>query len=191
MSLIITQPFYYIRHGETDWNRQGLIMGQQDIPLNAHGLNQASEAGHMLKNIGIASIAASPLKRVLQTAETVADIISKPVTVIDQLKERGGGVREGRPGNENRHVQNWKEGGGYEGEEPVNIFEARVLQGLKNALNLPEPVLIVSHGGVYIALQRMFCLPRLALGNCIPLYHQPPEDQSQNWCISDLDGVKV
>ena len=38
-----------VRHGETDWNRQGRLQGGQDIPLNELGRQQAAEAAGRLK----------------------------------------------------------------------------------------------------------------------------------------------
>ncbi len=32
------KSFYFIRHGETDWNKRHIIMGSIDIPLNDLGI---------------------------------------------------------------------------------------------------------------------------------------------------------
>jgi probable phosphoglycerate mutase len=42
---------YYIRHGETDWNREGRLQGQRDIPINARGRSQASHSGGILRDL--------------------------------------------------------------------------------------------------------------------------------------------
>ncbi len=46
------QPvLYFVRHGETDWNRERRLQGQHDIPLNALGRTQASRSGVLLKEL--------------------------------------------------------------------------------------------------------------------------------------------
>jgi broad specificity phosphatase PhoE len=71
MPLSESDRLIFIRHGETDWNRDGRLQGQRDIPLNAKGRDQASGAGRLLQQVvgGAASFAffASPLGRARET----------------------------------------------------------------------------------------------------------------------------
>src|SRR5262249_8374450 len=68
---------YYIRHGETDWNREGRLQGRQDTPLNAFGRQQAEACADILQNLiarqGRApadySCVSSPLRRARETIE--------------------------------------------------------------------------------------------------------------------------
>lgn len=62
--------FILIRHGETDWNVERRLQGQQDIPLNDNGRSQARRNGRALRSIpGIADFdfVASPLGRAVET----------------------------------------------------------------------------------------------------------------------------
>ena len=92
-----TRTFYGLRHGATDWNRQGLFQGRTDNPLNEDGLRQAHEAANMLRGVGISRIVASPLVRAAQTAEIVADAISVPLAIDEGIIEFDFGSFEGLP----------------------------------------------------------------------------------------------
>jgi len=91
------RSFCGLRHGATDWNRQGLFQGRTDNPLNADGLAQAHEAADMLRGIGISRIVASPLVRAARTAEIIADAISVPLSIDDGIIEFDFGSFEGLP----------------------------------------------------------------------------------------------
>jgi probable phosphoglycerate mutase len=58
-----------VRHGETDWNKQGRFQGQIDIPLNQNGKKQATAASQFLKNIAIQKAFSSSLSRPKETAQ--------------------------------------------------------------------------------------------------------------------------
>src|SRR5215472_10274815 len=93
---LATVPFWFLRHGETDWNARGISQGNVDIPLNATGLAQARSAAERLRNRGIASIVASPLSRARVTAEIAGEALGLPVAVDADLREVSFGVQEGQ-----------------------------------------------------------------------------------------------
>ncbi len=60
-----------VRHGETNWNREGRFQGQIDVPLNENGHRQAQQAADFLKAIPLDFAVTSPMKRPKETAEAI------------------------------------------------------------------------------------------------------------------------
>lgn len=86
---------YCIRHGATDWNEQGKIQGQADIPLNERGKAEAEQAGRFLTSISLDEAYCSPLIRARETAQIVLQSHRCPVFVDGRLKEISYGAGEG------------------------------------------------------------------------------------------------
>lgn len=65
---------YLVRHGQTNLNKQRLIQGRVDEPLNKLGIKQAKETGQLLKslNFDYSKIVSSPLSRAFETANLIA-----------------------------------------------------------------------------------------------------------------------
>jgi broad specificity phosphatase PhoE len=69
--------FYFLRHGETDWNAERRLQGQIDIPLNGLGRRQAARCGDILHGLldagghatGEFTFVSSPLSRARETME--------------------------------------------------------------------------------------------------------------------------
>jgi len=85
-----------VRHGETDWNRQGRFQGQIDIPLNSNGHAQAAAAGRFLSRVGFDRAYTSSMSRPRQTAEGILNHHpGVPLTSVSDLVEIGHGEWEG------------------------------------------------------------------------------------------------
>lgn len=194
-------PFYFVRHGQTDWNKENKVMGQIDIPLNEVGLKQAHIAAQHIAHIEIAHIVSSPLKRAQQTSEIIATILKRPITVIDELAQNALGILEGRDkvdildgasiGNLIEHL---KMGGDIEGAEPWPDFVSRIAVGLNAALAISpdeKPILIVAHGPVYWVLLHILNAQAtdLSAKNCRVYYFNPPNLDSDQWIVKILDDV--
>ena len=178
-------PFWFLRHGETDWNAQGLSQGRTDIPLNAVGLAQAKRAARTLEGGGIATVVSSPLSRARATAEIVAEAIGLPVAALDDdLREVNFGEQEGRP------MGDWYDdwiAGTYTPEraEPFPVLLARAVSAVNRALERPAPVLVVAHGALFRALRLAFGLePNVRTPNALPIRCEPPAEGGDAWTLS-------
>ena len=86
---------YLVRHGETESNRLGLALGQDDVPLNERGLRQAEQVARALARQPLAAVYASPLQRALSTARSIAEPQGLEVKVEERLIEMNIGEAEG------------------------------------------------------------------------------------------------
>lgn len=88
-----------IRHGQTDWNKNKLIQGRIDNPLNEEGIKQVTEVAQILKekdpNWDI--IIASPLNRAIHSARIIRDTLNYTGEIIinNDVIERDFGKAEG------------------------------------------------------------------------------------------------
>ena len=144
-----------VRHGETDWNRDGRWQGGSDTQLNDLGREQARALAEELDG-EIDVLYSSDLARARETAEIVAAKLGLEVRLDPRLRERGFGSWEGLTTIEieerfaDAH-RRWLagEGAGADDAEAFEDFSARVEDFLSDVLRLHpgEEVLVVSHGG--------------------------------------------
>lgn len=144
---ILATEFYFVRHGQTDYNA-GLIKGVYgDIPLNVVGQRQVSFLRRFIETLPIKTICCSPLLRARQTAEVINARLGLPCMVISDLREGS--------------CQDWTDIKIFHNKKDVPLsknfkkFLTRVDRGLQKVLRQQGPVLIVAHGGVYCALCRV------------------------------------
>ncbi len=182
------QPFYFLRHGETDWNKVRRLQGLTDVPLNARGEEQAERARIIAAGLGLKSIAVSSLSRARRTAEIVNRDLGLLMTHYDSLREFDVGPYEGS--TDGSWLERWFADGAVEGPESFGDFRRRVLSGMIEALTLEHPVLIVAHGGVFWALQRLLGFAELTHApNAVVARFEPPAVPGGAWQITMLGGT--
>jgi probable phosphoglycerate mutase len=87
---------FIVRHGETEWNREGRIQGHRDSPLTERGLAQARAAAARLARERLDALYSSDLGRARETAREVVATTRLPVRLDAGLRERAFGVLEGK-----------------------------------------------------------------------------------------------
>lgn len=86
---------YFVRHGQTEWNRMKKLQGQADLPLNEQGIRDAKRAAGILREISFDAIYCSPLTRAAETARIIGAYQTAKVLVEPQLIEIAYGAYEG------------------------------------------------------------------------------------------------
>lgn len=177
------QPFYFVRHGQTDWNLVRKLQGSTDIALNESGIAQAREARQKLAGIQFSMIFSSPMMRARKTADIIGEGLGCPIVEIDDLREWHFGSSEG-----SMYFDWLKEM--FNGDitnvpddvEPIEEFLGRTTNAINHALSHEGPVLIVAHGGTYIPANNGLARDeQWGLPNCQPVRHDPPENGEGFW----------
>lgn len=86
---------YFVRHGETSWNKRHKVQGRVDIPLNEYGRYLAQKTREGLKDTKIDLAYTSPLIRAKETAKIVLGGRSIPIIEEPLIQEMNFGVAEG------------------------------------------------------------------------------------------------
>jgi len=151
MRLIIT------RHGETEENKLGVMMGHNPGTLSKEGIEQAKKAALRLKDEKIDFIYSSDLKRASDTAKEIAKFHKDvPLIFTEELRERYLGEFQGRkPSDFGIDPKNFKATivEPKNGEKMQDLFN-RAQKFLQNILkkHQKDTVCLVSHNGFNKAL---------------------------------------
>jgi broad specificity phosphatase PhoE len=148
--------FYFVRHGETEWNRVGRVMGRLPIPLSEEGRAQVRALIPMLLDLGSRVVWTSPLPRARETAEEIASGLGGlPLHVEEELTEVDYGDWEGRTFAEivgdpsyHEYLHDPELAAAAGRREGLCRVRQRVCDALSRiaATTGGEPALVVSHG---------------------------------------------
>ena len=137
-----------VRHGETEWSRDGRHTGRTDIPLTAQGRRQAEALRAPLHAWQFALVLTSPLQRALETCRLAE--YGTNAQVRPDLMEWDYGRFEGRTSREivaeNPGWSLWRDGG-PDGETPADVGR-RVDRVIGEVRQTAGDVLIFAHGHV-------------------------------------------
>jgi len=138
-----------IRHGRTEWNKEGRAQGSSDIPLNEDGLFEARRLAERLCGEDWDVIYSSNLLRAKQTADIIGEKMGQIEVRLDsRIREVGGGLIEGT--TEEERLAKW--GSAWReldlGLEKSEYVIERGLSFLEEIIKEHENqnVLIVTHG---------------------------------------------
>ncbi len=161
-----------VRHGRTEWNRRGRLLGTADIPLDSLGRTQADAVATRLAGEPVDAVYASPLARAAQSAAPIAARHRLAVAVDDRLREIDFGEWQEETGEQAARASGdydrWREDPGAttppRGESLVELRD-RVRSALE-AIVTARPggvVVVVTHGGaIRAALLVALALPSSA-----------------------------
>lgn len=153
----MTHRVILLRHGETEWSREGRHTGRTDIPLTDAGVAQARAAGERLIGVAVDRVLVSPLVRAVQTCELAGHAAG--ALVEPALMEWDYGAYEGRTsveiGAERPGWSLWRDGC-PEGEAASDVA-ARVDPVVERCSAEPASWLVVAHGHLLRVFAARWC----------------------------------
>ena len=175
------------RHGETDWNKRGILQGWLDVPLNAKGRHQAQALAANLVASGFTAVWSSTLMRARETADIIAQVLQLPEPLSHEgLKERHFGALQGIPKSELaeqnpvllEQILRRNPAAEFVGGESMAEFSDRVLRACVEigSRHRGDRVLVITHGwGLDVVLRHTSGLAQNAV------LHEKPKNGDCVW----------
>ncbi len=168
-----------VRHGQTNYNLQGLVQGRINNPLNANGRQQAHELATHLKaeNKDFDAILASPLSRALETAYIVKNElnIGGPIEIVQHFVERDFSFLDGQSVDISRALIR-------EGKPISNGFENN--EALINRIVRAAYELLKHHDG-----QELLCVAHSHVLKSLLVYADPKQFNFADYYLSNGDII--
>lgn len=146
--------FYYVRHGETFFNRKGRMQGISDSPLSEQGILESRRASMALKDIWFHHAYVSPSERCLDTAAMILEGRGMEAEIERDLHEMTFGRLEGTRftshSDEIRHCMDIRDFSSTDGESNRHIIErlTSTIEAIKDNCEDGDNVLLVAHAFV-------------------------------------------
>ncbi len=161
------KKIYLLRHGQTDYNLQGVVQGSGiDAPINATGRAQGDAFFRSYRDIPFDQLYHSALIRTRQSIQGFIDL-GIPVTSLSELNEISWGEYEGTPmtpeeGEYYRMMlDQWQQGNldyAIAGGESPNSVAERLHRAIQIILNGPgETILVCMHGRAMRIFLSLIC----------------------------------
>ena len=181
--------FIVLRHGQSIWNKQNVLAGWTNVPLNSIGRHEAKEAGIMLKKYEFDYVFTSTLDRTIETANIMQKEFSYKFRIAssDALKERDYGALTGKNKNDLKQIYtpeqifSWRST--YYGRPPngENLHDVKLRVGkyfdnkIYPLIQNNNHVLLISHSNslrslfVHLQLKNAKTIEQFEITNCIPI----------------------
>lgn len=142
----MASSLYLLRHGETEWTISGRHTGISDIPLTAHGEDEARASGTRLQSFGLTKVFCSPRLRARRTCELAG--LAPLMEIKEELHEWIYGDYEGLlPSEIQERHPGWDvfTHGCPNGETPQQVSD-RADQVIARIRAMEGKIAVVSHG---------------------------------------------
>jgi probable phosphoglycerate mutase len=167
----VAEPtIYLVRHGETEWNREGRVQGHLDSPLTPRGREQARRAGRTLAALlgdePPFVLLASPLGRAEASAKLILEALGAIITEWrsdDRLREISWGRWEGLTRAEiaarEPELWRWRESNRWANPPPRGESHAMLAERARSWLEsiaAAPRLIVVGHGAWGRALRAVY-----------------------------------
>jgi len=165
-----TTVLYFVRHGETEYNRKGIMQGAGvDSSLNKTGHEQAHALRRRFSSLPVDIVYSSPLRRARETADVLTESLPRAERrILGDLQEISWGVLEGESPSPTRDAalgavkSQWAEGNydaRIDGGESILDVRDRAIRAVQHMVetHAGRTILAVTHGRYLRVLLASIC----------------------------------